>query len=98
MKSGAETSRARIEAALGRIEAGVGRFREAAPRSEGLAALQAERDALTQQVAELQAENARLTDQMGLAGRERDKAKKAADNASDRIDGAIDQLKLVLEG
>lgn len=98
MNSEAEISQARIEAALDRIEAGVGRLREAARHAEGPAALRAERDALTRQVAELKAENARLTDQMGVASRERDRAKNAADKASYRLDGAIDQLKLVLEG
>lgn len=96
MKPDWEKAQARLETALRRIEAGVA-ARRAAGGAADVAALQAERDALADEVAKLRAANDRLAADLQRTEAERAKATAAAGQVSDRLDGAIDQLKLVLD-
>ncbi len=98
-------SQARLDAVLDRIEAAAHRLRqarrEAAAETEGqsqqIADLIAEREELSSQIATLQAENERLGQELQRAKADRAEAKQTAERVSGRLDGAIDQLKLVLE-
>ena len=96
MKPDWEKAQARLEVALQRIEASVA-ARRAAAGTPDVAALQAERDALAEEVATLRAANERLTGELQRAEAARAEASAAAGRVSDRLDGAIDQLKLVLD-
>jgi len=87
----------RLDRALARIEAAASRLRDGATDSEALAAAVAERDELRREIAGLRGENQKLATQLKDAKEKTKATQSSAGQIAKRLDGAMDQLKLVLD-
>ncbi len=82
---------------MARIEAAAIRLRKGATDGDALAAMAAERDELKREIAKWRRENASLTTELKSANEKRKATQSSAGQIAKRLDGAMDQLKLVLD-
>ncbi len=87
----------RMDRALARIEAAAIRLRKGATDGDALAAMAAERDELKRDIAKWRRENERLATELKAANEKRKATQSSAGRIAKRLDGAMDQLKLVLD-
>ena len=87
----------RLDRALARIEAAAIRLRKGAADGDALAAMASERDGMMRDIAKLRGENEKLTTDLKAAKERRKATQTSAGRIAKRLDGAMDQLKLVLD-
>jgi chromosome segregation ATPase len=87
----------RLDRALARIEAASTRLRKGATDGDALVTMTAERDELKREIASLRGENTKLASELKDAKDKTKATQSSAGQIAKRLDGAMDQLKLVLD-